>query len=182
MPCGHPSGRADVRGDLRSLPQLLRHWSLFVPVLLTILSTGLFVVVTAPITDPAKTPTDLLTTVAIALYQFFVIPPPVAGAFLAGLGAPKASWLIGVIVGLVAAVGNAVIVLSPFGRLAHPQPEPVILQGLLFAPFGAAMFAAMAAWYRRFLNLANPNRGQRPTRPARGRGNAKTNSRATAGR
>ncbi len=39
----------------------------------------------------------------------------------------------------------------------------------------------MAAWYRRFLNLANPNRGQKP-RQSQGRGNAKPNSRAAAGR
>ncbi len=172
----------DWREDLRSLPVLARHWSLFVPVLLSVVSTVLFVAATASITDAKNPPSDMFTTVAIVLYQFFVIPPPVAGAFLAGLGAPKASWLLGAIVGVVAAIGNAVIVLSTFGRLTYQQPELVILQGFVFAPFGAALFASMAAWYRRFLNLANPNRGQKPVKPARGRGNMPTNSRAPASR
>ncbi len=172
----------DWREDLRSLPMLVRHWSLFVPVLLSIVSTVVFVAATASVTDASNPPSDMLTTVAIVLYQFFVIPPPVAGAFLAGLGAPKASWLLGAIVGLVAAIGNAVIVLSPFGQQLYTSPALVILQGFVFAPFGAALFASMAAWYRRFLNLANPNRGQKPAKPARGRGNMPTNSRATANR
>ncbi len=172
----------DWREDLRSLPTLTRHWSLFVPVLLSIVSTVVFVAATASVTDATNPPSDMFTTVAIVLYQFFVIPPPVAGAFLAGLGAPKASWLLGAIVGVVAAIGNAVIVLSPFGQQLYSSPGLVILQGFVFAPFGAALFASMAAWYRRFLNLANPNRGQKPAKPTRGRGNMPTNSRATANR
>ena len=44
------------------------------------------------------------------------------------------------------------------------------------APIGAALFASAAAWYRRFLKLANPNRSQRkaqPARPQQGRGDMK---------
>jgi hypothetical protein len=39
------------------------------------------------------------------------------------------------------------------------------------------LFAAAAAWYRRFLNLANPNRGRRP---ANGKSQAKQKSRQAA--
>lgn len=152
----------DLRGDLAALPGLVRHWSLWVPILLTAGATILFVTGTSNLTDPETQPSDTLATVGILGYQLFVAPPPVAAAFLAGFGAPRASWLIGMIVGLVAAIGFTFVVLSPFGRLTYTDPAPWIVQGFLFAPLGAAMFAAAAAWYRRFLNLANPNRGRRP--------------------
>ena len=41
------------------------------------------------------------------------------------------------------------------------------------------LFASAAAWYKRFLNLANPNRGRASSRSrSKGRGNARPNSRA----
>ena len=48
------------------------------------------------------------------------------------------------------------------------------------AACGAMLFASAAAWYRRFLDLVNPNRGQRQGRggqpkPQSGRGNAPRN-------
>lgn len=172
----------DWRADVQELPRLARHWSLLVPVAASIASSVLFIAATASAPDAKNPPSDTLGTIAIVLYQFFVIPPPMAAAFLAGLGAPRASWLIGAIVGVVAAIGNTAIVLSPFGQQLYEQPALVIAQSFFFAPFGAALFASMAAWYRRFLNLANPNRSQQSAKPQRGRGNLPTNSRATASR
>lgn len=172
----------DWRADVRELPRLLRHWSLIVPVLATVVSTLMVITSTSTSIDANGQPTDAFGTVSFILYQFFVVPPPMAAAFLAGLGAPRASWLIGAIVGIVAAFANAAIVFSPAGRLVTAPHELVIAQSFFFAPFGAALFASMAAWYRRFLNLANPNRSQRPAKPQRGRGNLPTNSRAAAGR
>lgn len=164
----------DLRGDLLALPQLVRHWSMWVPAALSIIATVLFVTSTAQLTDPAARPDDMLASVGILGYQLFVAPPPVAAAFLAGFGAPRASWLTGLIVGLVAAFGFAAVVLSPFGSLTYTEPTAWIAQGFIFAPVGGAMFASAAAWYRRFLNLANPNRGRRqPGGQARG-GKAKS--------
>ena len=51
-------------------------------------------------------------------------------------------------------------------------PEVYAFNAFLVAVPGGALFAAAAAWYRRFLNLANPNRGRRP--PARRPSNAKS--------
>jgi hypothetical protein len=37
--------------------------------------------------------------------------------------------------------------------------DSIVLSAVALSPVGAALFAAAAAWYRRFLNMANPNRG-----------------------
>jgi hypothetical protein len=37
------------------------------------------------------------------------------------------------------------------------------------SPVSGILFGAAIAWYRRFLNLANPNRGVRRPPPARGK-------------
>jgi hypothetical protein len=172
----------DWREDLRYLPTLVRHWSLLVPVGASIVSSVLWLSVIASASDPSNPPAGTFAAIAYVLYQFFVFPPPIAGAFLAGLGAPRASWLIGAIVGVVAAIGQTVIVLVAASKTSDQSVVPFIVQGFLIAPFGAALFASLGAWYKRFLNLANPNRSQRPAKASRGRGDMPTNSRATASR
>ncbi len=177
----------DWRSDFQSLPTLVRHWSFWVPASLAIACTVLFFIfVPAGTSTLSGTPTatnGLMITLVYFAFQMFVfpMPAPVGAAFLAGFAAPKASWLIGALVGLVAAICFAVIVLSPaYADAVGSQSSPpfLALQGLLAAPFGSALFASLAAWYRRFLNLANPNRSQHPPKAQRGRGNMKTNSRA----
>ena len=37
-------------------------------------------------------------------FQYFVVTPAIGGVFIAGFLAPRASWLLGVIVGLVSAI------------------------------------------------------------------------------
>ena len=115
--------------------------------------------------------------------SLFVAPPPAAGAFLVGFTAPRAAWLGGLIYGLVAAGCYSVILLSPTGRLfvGANDPQPYIANAWVVGPIGAMFFAAASAWYKRFLNLANPNRGKKPEKAApKGRGNAKPNSRAAS--
>lgn len=161
----------DVRSDLRALPSLVRHWSLFVPVGVAIAAAALFVasgnelgatVDTAqaqPLAGQAVSPT---LNVSYLLLQLFLYPPPIAGAFFVGFTAPRASWLSGLIQGIVAALAFGFVLLTPAGRLlvGTSDPGPFILQALLIGPIGGSLFASAAAWYRRFLNLANPNRGR----------------------
>jgi hypothetical protein len=178
----------DWRADLRELPKLVRHWSLLLPVALSIGSTVVVLIAAASITETGTgtgtgtAPVSSVGVVAGLLYQFFLVPPPMAGAFLAGLAAPRASWLIGAIFGVVSALGYAAIVLAAPDILTGQNRGFLILEGLVVSPLGSALFASMAAWYRRFLNLSNPNRSQRATKPSRGRGNMPTNSRAAASR
>jgi hypothetical protein len=62
---------------------------------------------------------------------------------------------------------------SPTPRLPTPQDlRSGLAESYITAILGGVMFASAAAWYRRFLYLANPNRGQRRPPPGRGGRNA----------
>lgn len=172
-----------VREDLAALPSLITHKALWLPVLVTIAST------VAVVATGGK---DSITAI---LFAYFVQTPAIGGVFLAGFLAPRASWLLGAIVGLVAAVGYiSVLTLVP-DALSPTQPgaatiETVAISAFALSPVMGAFFASAAAWYRRFLTLTNPNRGRRnqppPKRPgdgrARGSSGPKANTKADARR
>jgi drug/metabolite transporter (DMT)-like permease len=147
----------DLRGDLRALPMLLRHWSFLLPVILTGASV-------------AAIPLFGVTSLTSAFYQYFSFTLPLGSAFLAGFFAPRASWLLGLLVAL-ASVGFQFLAFStgPFGGVFDKdvtgQPverattEALILsQALGFGVPMSGLFAAAAAWYKRFLNRASPSR------------------------
>jgi hypothetical protein len=172
-----------VREDLAALPSLVTHRALWLPVLVTIAST---VAVVATGGKDAVTP---------FLFAYFVQTPALGGVFLAGFLAPRASWLLGAIVGLVAAFGYIAVLTIVPGALAPTGPgvakiEEVAFSAFLLSPVMGALFASLAAWYRRFLSLTNPNRGRRTQPPqkkvgdgrSRGSTGQKTNAKATARR
>jgi hypothetical protein len=169
----------DFRGDLRALPKLLVHWSFFGPAALTVASTIGFITIANG--NGGTLPGDSIGAIATLAFQMFVfpLPAPAGSAFIAGFGAPRASWLTGLIVGVIAAACFAVVAsVAPQTISIDGSPETTrafALQGFLVAPVGSALFAAAAAWYKRFLNLANPNRNQRRAqqarKPVQGRGN-----------
>ena len=184
-----PSITAALRGafrpvhfvdDLKALPRLLVHWSFWGPALATIGTTVAYII--AAQRGLASTPQDIMWVAINLAFQMFVfpLPAPAGAAFIAGFAAKRASWLIGLILGVLAATCFAIVLYtvpptttSPSGPL---DVQALALQGLLVAPIGSALFASAAAWYRRFLNLANPNRNQRraqPTKPQQGRGDIK---------
>ncbi len=108
-----------------------------------------------------------------------MLPPAIAPIFVAGFFAPRASYLIGLVVSLIDAVAYAflVIVIAPtIGTTATPGPDVASLLGtaLLVGPTSGVLFASAAAWYRRFLALSSRSRQQ----PAgRGKARAKASSR-----
>ncbi|MGK2852392.1 MAG: hypothetical protein ACSLFN_15985 [Candidatus Limnocylindrales bacterium] len=169
----------DLRGDLAALPQLLRSRALLIPLALTVVATAAFYV-----TQGA----DIVTKFVFA---YFIQTPAIGGVFLAGFLATRASWLLGVIVGLVSAACYAFLILTVFSAVVAAAPTPglaqdVILSGFVLSPIMGALFASGAAWYRRFLALSNPNRGRRggggaPKRGADGRSRA-ANQKAAARR
>src|SRR5207249_46787 len=95
------------------------------------------------------------------LFAYFVQTPAIGGVFLAGFLAPRASWLLGAIVGLAAAIGYTAYVLIVSGNLAGAaavRPEVLrdaIIAAFVGSPILGALFAAAAAWYRRFLRLSS---------------------------
>lgn len=174
----------DVRSDLRALPGLVRHKALWVPIILTLVSTGLFIVVRP------EGRSDVLGVLTVFLYQYFVVTPAIGGVFIAGFLAQRASWLYGILVGLVAAACYSFLVLRGFIGVTpttdtQSLARDVVLASFLLSPIVGAFFASTAAWYRRFLSLSNPNRGRprgAPPRPDGRRRSAGPNQKAGARR
>ncbi len=156
----------DLRGDLRALPGLLRTKAFLLPVILSGLSVALV-------------PLVGLNALTSTFYQYFSFSAPLGTSFLAGFLAPRASYLLGILAAL-ASVGFQALAFSngtfggfltifqdpaTGGTMNPDQARALILgQALWVGVPSAAFFAAAAAWYRRFLNRANPNRS-RPTGP-----------------
>ncbi len=151
----------DLRGDIAAIPMLLRHRAFLVPVLLVVAVTGLLI---------ATGGTDVVSRL---VSPYFLAPPPIAPIFVAGFLAPRASWIIGILIGIIASVALAVVVATPGFQVALQQPAGsvaltpgvILLESLPVSILGGAVFAAAAAGYKRFLTLANPNRAARPTKP-----------------
>ena len=144
----------DVRADLAALPFLaVRSKALWVPIVLVVGTT-----VALAVTNGAD-------VISQFMYAYFVQTPAIGGVFLAGFLAPRASWLLGAIVGMVSGVCYAVLisVLPAFVAATSADPaaaQETIVAALILSPVMGAFFAAAAAWYRRFLQLSNPNRGR----------------------
>ena len=158
----HP---ANVREDLALLPQLLTTRAFLA-------AAGLVIAATVFV---ALLPTSSLAGFA---FQTFVLPPAIAPIFVAGFFAPRASYLIGLVVSLIDALAYAflVIVIAPTIGTATPGPDVASLVGtaLVVGPTSGVLFASAAAWYRRFLALSSRSRQQ----PAnRGKARAKASSR-----
>ncbi len=152
---------ADIAGDLRALPSLLRTRAAIVPVALILAS---LVVSFALGAQGGLIPALLFTA--------FLAPPPMAASFLAGILTPRASWLLGLLTGLVAGIGFAIVILfAPDAvilglfRASPPIPagfrEAYAMQGLLVSPLMGLGVGAFAGFYRRFLRMAGP---QQPTK------------------
>jgi len=144
----------NLREDLAALPSLIPNKALWVPVLVTIASTV------------AVVATDGTNALSAILFSYFVQTPGIGGSFLAGFLAPRASWLLGFIVGIVTAVCYSVLIYVFPLRIATEIPDAAIAQtavisAVITSPILGALFASAAAWYRRFLTLTNPNRGRR---------------------
>lgn len=129
----------DLRGDLRALPRLLVSRAFLAPTVASGLAYILFVF-----------NQDVW---ALQFWQYFSGQFPVVAIFIGGFFAPRASWLIGILI----AVASILFQLELFVR-AYPEFLGILLvQGVFFG----ALFGSAAAWYRRFLRRANPNSAAR---------------------
>ncbi len=160
--------RPNFREDLATLPSLLTHPALWLPVLITILGSVVVAVV-------GIGQSSIVGLLAAVVFQFFLFPPSLGGPFVAGFLAPRASWLLGAIVGLVSAVCYSVIILAFPLAVTTKVPDAAltqsaVLSSFVLSPVVSAVFAAAAAWYRRFLRLSNPNRSRQAAPPRRGDG------------
>ena len=171
----------DIRKDVAAVPWIATHThALWIPIAVTVGSTILTAVSGA---------TD---TIANLLFTYFVMFPAIGSMFIVGFLAPRASWLLGVIVGLVSAV--CYIILGANDRLPAEiqvqwtaSPQDAVVTSLIYSAFFGAFFASGAAWYRRFLALSSPNRNRRQTqtakaKPGDGRTRTGTSQKASAKR
>ena len=146
---------AHVREDIRSLPWIAVHSkALWVPLLITVIAFG-----AVALTNGG----DL----SLLLFAYFIQTPAIGGVFIAGFLAPRASWLLGFIVGAFAALCYSIIVLE-FPTAIYQGTPPtqeqalqVALSAFLLSPPFGAVLASVAAWYRRFLRLSAPARAQK---------------------
>jgi hypothetical protein len=187
----------DLAGDLRATPRVLLNWGFLAALGITAAAAVWFVVayndamatlVASLPAGGAPTPEQLEAVVGANTLPYFMgtmalQPPPAIGAFLIGFTAKRASWLGGLVYGIYVTILAVLILQTPSGRLLAGigNIDTVIVAHAAWSPVGSAVFASAAAWYRRFLDLANPNRGRRPparaAKPAQGRGNVRPNVR-----
>lgn len=150
-----------VRPDLAALPWIAVHSkALWVPLLITVASTTAVVVTSG-------------AGISQFLFAYFIQTPAIGGVFIAGFLAPRASWLLGVIVGFVAAACYALLILVypltiyPAATPSPDQAREIAVSAFVLSPVIGGLFAAGAAWYRRFLALSSPNRGKRQAQAAK---------------
>jgi hypothetical protein len=149
-----------IREDLRTLPTTLRSRGFLAAMGLIVVGAG--VVLAFPNYTGSQFAWQLLVFPGSAL-----APQLVAGFF-----APRASYLLGLLTGIAQGVVFS-IVLTQFGdRLGSPLPADQIgsLLSVSFVsgPIYGALFAAAAAWYRRFLSMSSARRPQ-PSKGGAGR-------------
>ena len=163
----HP---VNVREDIAALPWLAVHTkALWLPILITIVSAVAFIFTSG---------NDFVTRFGFA---YFVQTPAIGSVFLAGFLAPRASWLLGLIVGIVAAIAySAVIAFVSVGTADAATGRDAMVSSLILSPIMGALFASAAAWYRRFLQLSNPNRGRRAAAPKKTGNDGRTRSGGSA--
>ena len=128
--------------DLRYLPKLLIDRSVWLPILLTIAAGVAFVA-----TGGANWLVAIIAT-------YFVAPPALGSVFIGGFLAPRASYLVGLIVGFVSAVVASAIILTsqaslvtgqPIGTTATPTPVASIAASPSASAAASASPAASAA-------------------------------------
>ena len=158
-----------LREDLETLPWVAVHSkALWVPVLLTLLAFGYVV---------GSQGSDF----SLLFFQYFIATPAIGGVFIAGFLAPRSSWLLGAIVGFVAAICYSILVIvfpTTLVQAATPTADEarnIALVALVMSPLFGALLASAAAWYRRFLRMTAPARAPSNARKPRA-GDGRTRS------
>jgi hypothetical protein len=123
--------------DMRYLPKLLVHRSLWLPILLTV-AAGVAVAVSS-----GSFLVGLIGT-------YFVWPPALGSVFIGGFLAPRASYLVGFLIGLAAAVVfSALLIARPelvaSGQLVAGSPTPTPAASVAPSPSESASPGASAS-------------------------------------
>jgi hypothetical protein len=155
----------NYREDFRYLPTLLTRTHAFWP---AVLLCGAGLVITLVDTDP----NDFWFGMA-----GLVLPPyPLIPVMIAGVLAPRAAWLAGVMSGFVSGLALWVIMAVAASRFptlrneAGTQLVGIAIEWMLVAICFGALVGSLSAWYRRFISLVmvprparTQSRGGKPT-------------------
>jgi hypothetical protein len=151
------------REDVRLLPQLFRtRRALWIPVIILLVG---FVLTFA--FYRGMVPVELAVPVEMYI-QFFFFPQALFTFFLAGFLAPRASYLIGFLMGVLNAALWAVLLFGlDIAFEAGMEPTMVAANFLMIGVIYGTLAAAFAAWYRNFLRrMSERGRARRAAREA----------------
>ena len=156
------AGPVDIAGDIRAFPSIvMRSRAGWVPALVILATTVAMLI-------PALASNQMVALAGNVVLQ----PPPMIIAFLAGMLAPRGAWLMGGLMGLLATVAFIVqyvvgtdTLMTPLGFTVTLLPADKLAVGGAGIPatlmtglvFGVAV-GAFAGFYRRFLNMSQPQR------------------------
>jgi hypothetical protein len=152
---------AHLREDLRELPKLLTSRALLAGIGLVLAGAA------AWIAFPNYTGSAFA-------WELLVYPgQALAPQLVAGFFAPRASYILGLIVGVVQGIVFAAYVMSGPTPVDADRVGALLTISFATGPFSGLLFASAAAWYRRFLSLSSRGRpqsgrqqGKAPVKPA----------------
>ena len=157
---------AHYREDLAALPQLVRgRWFLISEALVV---AGFLGAVLLP-----------SSTITLFAFQTLTLPPAMIPIFLVGFTAPRASYLLGFLVGLTDVVLYSLFIVYIAPPVAG-APIPIgeyLVSGLTVGLPASVLFSAAAAWYKRFLAMSSPRR-----QPAKAANRSKSGARSSGRR
>jgi hypothetical protein len=142
----------DLRADIAALPALARTRAFYLPILLVV--AGFLLILALP-----------GNAAVAAYYRLVVLPPAMAPVFIAGFFSKRASYLLGLIIATVDVALYSALVFGfgsnlAAGGLTGQQQTDYVISAVTVGPISGLLFAAVAAWYRRFLNLTSRQRTQ----------------------
>ena len=186
-PAQAPSGRVGFLAAFRGAyhPARVREDLTFLPKLLT--SRGLLGGIGLVVVGAVAAYAFPNYTGSAFAWELLVLPgSALAPQLLAGFFAPRASYILGFIVGVVQGLVFTLFLTQFADRLGTALPGDrvgsLLTLSFVTGPVSGLLFAAAAAWYRRFLALSSPRRAQTGSRQG-GRTPAKSNSaRRSSGR
>jgi hypothetical protein len=138
----------DIRADIRAFPGIARHtWAVILPVAAA--GAAFFVGLDPNVYNLQGAQGDPPTLmIARGIFQFVLLPPPVTPVFVAGVLAPRASWLTGGIAGLVSTL--FFVALVAIHEPAKMSAGLAIDLAVLYLPL-YILLGGFAGWYRRWL-------------------------------
>ena len=146
---------ADVRGDIRALPRILRTeprvW----------LAPGLVVLGGIILIVPQLGE----SSIGRLITGLLIFPQPLIPYFLGGMLVSRGAWLVGLLTGVLAGILSTVYILTAsstgLSGISESQRSDALLYVVVVSPLFGLATGAFAGFYRRFLRIASPAQQQR---------------------